>query len=113
KTSALIARWRTVGRPDSATESACPPGELRKGRVEGVRSEVRPEHIAHVQLGVGRLPDEEVREALLAAGPDHEVRVRQAGRVQRAGDGRLVDRLGRGPARREAPERIYELGPPG
>ena len=94
KTSALIARWRTVGDPGSATEAARPPGELRESRIEGVRAEVRPQDVAHVQLGVGRLPDEEVREALLAAGPDHEVGVGQAGRVERGRDRRFVDRLG-------------------
>ena len=40
------------------------------------------------QLGVGRLPDEEVREAVLAAGPDHEVGVGQAGRIEGLGDRR-------------------------
>ena len=94
KTSALIARWRTVGDPGSATEAARPPGELRKSRIEGIRAEVGPQDIAHVELGVGRLPDEEVREALLAAGPDDQVGIGQAGRVERGRDRRFVDGLG-------------------
>ena len=71
--------------PRLASEPALASGELEEGRVERGRPEVGPEGLAEVELGVGRLPDEEVREALLAAGPDHEVGVGQAGRVQDAG----------------------------
>ena len=67
----------------SATEAAMAAGELEQRGVEGVGAEVRPERLARVELGVGRLPDQEVGEALLAAGPDDEVRVR-AGRPCRA-----------------------------
>ena len=87
--------------------------ELEERGVERVRSEVGPERLGEVELGVGRLPDEEVRQALLAAGPDDEVRVRQADRVQRRADGGLVDVLGRDAARGEPPERVDELGPAG
>ena len=88
-------------------------GELEQRGVEGVRPEVRPEGVAGVELGVGGLPDEEVREALLAAGADDEVRVGQAGRVERAADRRLVDLGRRDAAGGKLPDRIDDLGPPG
>ena len=94
-TAALIARSRiTDATGRSATEAAMAAGELEQGGVERVRTEVRPERVAGVELGVGRLPDQEVGEALLAAGPDDQVRVGQAGGVERAADRGLVD-LGR------------------
>src|SRR5687768_10190109 len=43
------------------------------GLVERLRAEVRPEGLREVELGVGELPEEEVRDALLAAGADEEV----------------------------------------
>ena len=86
---------RSRSRPGpSAPESARPPGELEEGGVEGVGPEVRPEDLGRVELGVGRLPDQEVREPLLAAGPDHEVGIGQAGGVERLGDRVLVDLVG-------------------
>ena len=95
----------------SAAEATMAAGELEERGVEGVRSEVGPERLGEVELGVGRLPDQEVRQALLAAGPDDEVRVGQADRVERRADGGLVDVLGRDAARREPPDGIDELGP--
>ena len=64
-------RWR---RANSSRASSKASGPKSGQRV-----------VAEVELGVGRLPDEEVREALLAAGPDDEVGVGQAGRVQGRG----------------------------
>src|SRR4029077_1653181 len=96
-----------------ATEAAVTTRELEERGVERVRPEVRPERLTPVELRVGRLPDKEVRQALLAARPDDEIRVRQADGVEGRTDSGLVDVLGRDPARRERPERVDQFGPPG
>jgi hypothetical protein len=114
RTTAEIARSRsTWSTRASAPEPAVAAGELEEGGVEGVRPEVGPERVGGEQLGVRGLPDEEVREALLAARPDDEVRIGQAARVQRVRDRLLVDPGGVHAARREPPERIDELRPSG
>ena len=44
--------------------------------------EIRPEHICEIVFGIGRLPEKEVGETLLAACPYDEVRVWNTGQVQ-------------------------------
>ena len=51
-------------------------------------------HVGEVQLGVGEIPQQEIADALLPAGADQQVRVRQAGEREPRGDVRLVDLLG-------------------
>src|SRR5260370_35124 len=48
--------------------------------------ERRPQHVAEVELAVGALPEEEPREADLAARPDDEIGVREIGGVEVARD---------------------------
>ena len=114
RTSAERARVRSIGPAASGRTGACggrtrgAPRRTRRGR-----SRARGSSREH-ELGVGGLPDQEVADPLLAAGPDHEVRVRQAGRVQRVADRPLVDLRRRAmPARGDPPERVHELGPAG
>src|SRR5687768_10979670 len=47
--------------------------EVDDGFEEMAAAEVRPEHLGHVDLGVGDLPEQEVRHAQLAAGADEQV----------------------------------------
>src|SRR5689334_24586715 len=96
-----------------AAEASMAAGELEQRGVERIGPEVGPQRVAAVELRVRRLPDEEVREPLLAAGPDHEIRVGQAGGVERGADRLLVDLLGRDAARGETTERVHELGAAG
>ena len=63
-----------------------------------------------VELGVRGLPDQEVREPLVATGPDNHVRIRHPGRVQRSGDGFLVDLLWSQAAGDELSGRVDKLG---
>src|SRR4051794_15153013 len=84
-------------------------GELEKGGVECVRTEVGPEVLGEVELGIGRLPDQEVGETLLAAGPDHQVWIWQAGRIEARADRAFVDLIGRDAALAEPPERVDKL----
>src|SRR5439155_525930 len=63
-------------------------------RAEEVHSpERRPVRVAEVELAVGALPQEEAREADLAAGADDEVRVGKIGRVEILADRLLRDAL--------------------
>ena len=84
-------------------------GVLEEGGVEGVGSELRPEQVGEVQLGVLGLPDQEVADALLAAGPDQEVERREADGVEACLDGVLVDLVGRETVRQAAPGGIDDL----
>ena len=63
-----MSRVRSIGQPPNRRLAALVLGD---GRVEVVVGEVRPELVAEDQLGVGRLPEQEVARALVAAGPDH------------------------------------------
>src|SRR5688572_24448275 len=98
--------------PRLPSEPALAPSELEEGFIEGVRTEVWPERLTEVELRVGRLPDQEVGEALLPAGPDHEVGIGQTGRVQGLCDRGFVDRLRRCARCYELADRIDELRPP-
>src|SRR6056300_148844 len=52
-----------------------------------------PENIGEVEFRIGHLPEEEIGDAFLPAGPDDQVRVGHVGGVQVLGDGFLVDVL--------------------
>ena len=69
------------GRPCSARTSSALP-----------KSGQRSSH--EVELGVGALPEQEVRDALLAAGADQEVHVGQLRLVQVGGEALLVEGVG-------------------
>src|SRR5215212_9434856 len=47
--------------------------------VELALVEIRPQRVAEVQLGVREVPQQEVADALLAAGADQQIGIRQAG----------------------------------
>ena len=59
----------------NGAEAALAPMEFadRGGEVVGI--EVRPHPVGEVELGIGALPQQEVREALLAAGADQQIDV--------------------------------------
>src|SRR5918993_4458326 len=83
--SAPAPRAATKGSGSSALEG---PQELLGGKI-------RPQRIRHVELCVGYLPEQEVRDAQLAAGPDHQVDLGYVGGVEVTGKGHLVDVLRR------------------
>src|SRR5690606_27316311 len=90
-------------------------------RAEEVHSaEGRPEDLAEVELRMRALPEQEAGEALLSRGPDEQVRVGLAARVEMLADvlqvealGELLDRgaLG-GLLGEEGAHRISDLTPP-
>src|SRR5437870_4411844 len=60
-----------------AAEPSDPPAELREGLVQLLAPEVGPAYRCRIVLGIRRLPQEEVAEAHLATGPNHQIQVGQ------------------------------------
>src|SRR5215208_162097 len=93
------ARIRAVTKRTRSTalgllDSAAAPVAAREGSdgsAELLGGEVRPERIRDVELGVGDLPEQEVRDPQLPAGADHEVHLRCLWCVEVGGEGGLVD----------------------
>src|SRR5476649_1458802 len=76
-TAALATRVRSTAAAGLAAEPARARREIGQGGIEGRRVKVGPVRFAEVELRVRRLPDQEVAEALVPAGPDDQVRLRQ------------------------------------
>src|SRR5918995_2912229 len=93
-TRAVAALHRSTGTLDAAPAPRPGPERL-EGPQELLRGEVGPQRFRHVELGVGYLPEQEVRDAQLAAGPDHQVDLGYVGGVEVTGEGHLVDVLRR------------------
>src|SRR5690625_1793727 len=98
--SAVIRRRFRECRPAVRLPSGCrgkgakstvPTSELGNGSLQILALEVGPEPIAEDQLRVGQLPEQEVADPHLSAGADEQVRIRQAGGFQPAGERRLID----------------------
>src|SRR3990172_3622791 len=81
-----------IGR---ATEPPLPLLELNDRGEEVIASEVGPQDIREVELGVRRLPEQEIGKPLLTAGPDDQVGIREIRRVQLGGERRVVNGVGR------------------
>jgi hypothetical protein len=78
-------------------------GVFGECRLHVLGAEIGPQHFLEDELGIGRLPEQEVRDALLAGGADDEIRVRHAGGEEPGGEGvgiepRGVERAGCGGA---------------
>src|SRR5262245_46270467 len=74
-----------------STEAAIALLKVGDRPVEIGGAEIRPQDRRDPQLGVGNLPQQEVRDAHLAAGADQEIGVRHAVGVERAADVGLAD----------------------
>src|SRR5258708_1028507 len=70
--SAARARDRGFGNP---AKSPIPLAILGERLCEGIFVEIGPEAVDEMQLRVGAFPEQEVAEALLAAGADQEIDV--------------------------------------
>ena len=66
-----------------AAETPRPPLVFRDGAVKMPGGKVRPEHIHKHQLGIGRLPRQEVGGALFAGSTDHQVAIGNVRIVQK------------------------------
>src|SRR4029079_9107591 len=84
--------WLTCLRAQTA-ETAVPAAILIDGRFEDGVIEIRPELGQEHEFGIGGLPGQEVRDPLLAGGPDDKVRVGDAAGIELSLYGFDVDRL--------------------
>src|SRR5436305_9330422 len=120
-------RPRTTGAPIAATtrreislliSRALAPAEapaprrvlLERGAQLGL-AEVGPPAVDEDELGVGELPEQEVRDPELAGGADEKVGIWHLGRVQVRGDERLVDVVRFRPALGDPARRLHDLRP--
>src|SRR5438105_4296616 len=79
-----------LSRP--AAETPDPGLVIRNCLLQLWNVEIGPECFSHEELGVGRLPEQEIAGPLLAGGADYEVRIGQFGVVEASLDRLLVDR---------------------
>src|SRR5215204_931020 len=93
-TRAVAALHRSTGTLDAAPAPGAGPERLQSLQ-ELLGGEVGPQRFRHVELGVGYLPEQEVRDAQLAAGPDQQVDLGYVGGVEVTGERHLVDVLRR------------------
>src|SRR5262245_43745655 len=73
----LRSSWWSFGRGElldaaEPAEAALAAMEIRNGGAQIVAAEIGPQHIDEAQLGVGRLPQQEIGQPLLTAGADQE-----------------------------------------
>ena len=66
---------------------------FRDGLVKLLGRKVRPEDVGEIKFAVSALPEEEIGDAHLPARPDQQLRVRDAGGIEIAAEGALVDLL--------------------
>src|SRR5215470_16509588 len=91
---------RSRNRPGRAASDAdgaiatLAPTELGNGVLKIGLAEVGPQGAAEHQLSIGRLPQQKIADALIAAGADQQVRFGQLVRPQVTLQHLLVDRLG-------------------
>src|SRR5918999_1554870 len=93
-TRAVAALHRSTGTLDAAPAPGAGPERLQSLQ-ELLGGEVGPQRFRHVELGVGYLPEQEVRDAQLAACPDQQVDLGYVGGVEVTGERHLVDVLRR------------------
>ena len=85
----LRARLRSwCASPDSSVSPITSGKRLNGGSEIGL-GEVRPQDVGEVELGVGRLPQQEVTQSLFSAGADEQIHVT---RTARCVDGLTQDR---------------------
>src|SRR5204862_7021872 len=87
-TSAFVVGARLIA---GQTESSLARLVRLDGGVELASIEIRPQPFGEIELGVRGFPEQEVGEAELAAGANHQIRRRQHGRAQMLLHGFLID----------------------
>src|SRR5689334_3050111 len=71
--------------------------------------EVGPQRLGYPDLRVGDLPEQEVADAHLAAGPDQQIGIRLPRRVEKIAEAPLVEVVGIDPRRQHALHRVDDL----
>src|SRR6188472_1312449 len=96
----------------SGAESSAAARILLDRGLQARLAEVGPERLVEDELRVGRLPEQEVRDSLLARRADHEVGIAQLRRVQARRERVLGDVLGTETLGDEASSGVHELRTP-
>src|SRR3990167_8311532 len=68
------------------TETALASGIRGKCLLELRAIEIRPQDRREMHLGVGKFPQQEIADALLASGADEKIRLRRAGQTEKKFD---------------------------
>src|SRR6056297_124507 len=76
-----------------ASEAPFALPEVVQRRIQVGDGEVRPERIAEMEFGIGKVPQQVIGEPVFSAGPDEQVGFRLAGKLERVAECGLVDRL--------------------
>jgi hypothetical protein len=66
-------------------------GEERERLLEIRQREIRPQARTEIQLRVGEIPEQEVADAVLTAGADQQIRLRQSRERELCGEALLAD----------------------
>ena len=105
----------TAAGSTSSAEPTLARRILIERRDESRVVEIGPQDRQEDEFGIGRLPEQEIRQAHLARGADDEIGIGKAGRVEPVGQIVLPDRVGvEAPVTnvdREAPRRLDDLLP--
>jgi hypothetical protein len=88
-----IAFERFVGADAESAEAPFALLVVLDGLKQMNAAEVRPQPVRHKDLRVRNLPQQKIRDAIFAAGADHQIGVRHVRRIQILRDLRLVDAL--------------------
>src|SRR5271163_1730810 len=103
------------GRLDESAEPTLARRILIERGDESRVVEIRPQDRQEDEFGIGRLPEQEIRQPHLAGGADYEIGIGKSGRVEPVGQIVLPDRLGvEAPVTnvdRKAPRRLDDLLP--
>src|SRR5438874_1118848 len=109
------SEWRSA-RSNRGTVAALAAAIIGDRLLQVAAPEIRPKGLGEHQLGIGALPEQEIADALLAAGADQQIGIGQLGGEQMLGDQLLVDGVERQiPAPdpgRDSASRSDDLGPP-
>src|SRR6056297_651106 len=74
-----------------ASEAPLALPEIVQRRIQVGLGEVRPERIAEMEFGIGKIPQQVIGKPALSAGPDEQVRFRLARKLERVAECGLVD----------------------
>src|SRR3954449_10487330 len=111
RSAAARPRSRSGSRSwSSPAESSTPRGVLRQRSTQVALVEVRPELVHEDKFRIRELPEQEVRDAQLAARADQQIGIGQLRRIEVRGEHVLVDLFRLDAALRDAPRRLHELG---
>src|SRR5882672_10407850 len=101
-------RWlRPVG--ESAVDAAIAPltpAKLDDRLLQMLLAEIRPQGVDEHQFGVGALPEQEIADALFAAGADEQIRIGDARSQQLTLEARFIDLVSRNLSRRDLAREI-------